>query len=145
MYIKNERTGSSTTRKIMKSGFVKAFTKKKVMLENDTVFPEDVVVVNNTLVQEVYELSVDSVIVVRFRYGVHPLETVKLMYTAVKNCLPDYEVVMIPDDYSLEQMHGDGLIKIKEQINSILESRAEAWRDFVDELEDRSFKSGRQW
>lgn len=21
----------------------------------------------------------------------------------------------------------------------------EAWRDFVDELEDRSFKSGRQW
>lgn len=96
------------------------------MLENDTVFPEDVVVVNNTLVQEVCALSLDSVIVVRFRYGVHPLETVKLMYTAVKNCLPDYEVVMIPDDYSLEQMHGDGLIKIKEQINSILESRAEA-------------------
>lgn len=126
VYIKNERTGSSTTRKIMKSGFVKAFTKKKVMLENDTVFPEDVVVVNNTLVQEVCALSLDSVIVVRFRYGVHPLETVKLMYTAVKNCLPDYEVVMIPDDYSLEQMHGDGLIKIKEQINSILESRAEA-------------------
>ena len=126
VYIKNERTGSSTTRKIMKSGFVKSFTKKKVMFEDDTVFPEDVVVVNNTLVQEVYELSVDSVIVVRFQYGVHPLETVKLMYTAVKNCLPDYEVVMIPDDYSLEQMHGDGLIKIKEQINSILESRAEA-------------------
>lgn len=123
VYIKNERTGSSTIRKIMKSGFVKTFTKKKVVLENDSVFPEDVVVVNNTLVQEVYELSADSVIVVRFRYGVHPLETVKLIYTAVKNCLPDYEVVMIPDNCSLEQMHEDGLLKIKEQINSILESR----------------------
>lgn len=34
----------------MKSGFVNKFTKKKVVFEYDTVFPEDVVVVNNMLV-----------------------------------------------------------------------------------------------
>lgn len=123
VYIKNERTGSSTTRKIMKSGFIKRFTKKKIVFEDATVFPEDVVVVNNMFIQEVYELYSDSIIVVRFRYGTHPLETIKLIYVAISRCLPGHEVAMVPDDYSLEQMSEDGLIKIKEQINSILENK----------------------
>lgn len=128
VYIKNERTGSSTVRKILKYGNVHSFTKQKVILfpDNEKIFPSEVVVMpTGGIFNEVFSCqSEDSVIVLRFKCGVHDLNFVKSVCDSINNSFPYHKIICLPDDFGLEQMREKDLIRIREKFDSILGGNA---------------------